>query len=81
MPLANLPQKLLEEIIGNIDKPTDLLSLSLSSKSTSKLVIPDHLDYRVIQCAPSDTQVWQHLIKHPHLARRVKSVRILPGLI
>ncbi|KIJ52975.1 hypothetical protein M422DRAFT_155913, partial [Sphaerobolus stellatus SS14] len=45
-----------------------LLALALVCKSLTNLVIPDHLDYRMIQCGPRDTQLWQHLIDYPHLA-------------
>ncbi|KIJ35173.1 hypothetical protein M422DRAFT_100027, partial [Sphaerobolus stellatus SS14] len=72
--LIKLPLELVQEIIGNIDKPTDLFTLALTCKSLSNLVIPDHLDYRFIQCSPADTPVWQHLIKQPHLSRRVQNI-------
>ncbi|KIJ53002.1 hypothetical protein M422DRAFT_99625, partial [Sphaerobolus stellatus SS14] len=72
--ILELPIELLEHAIENIDKPSDLQALALSFKSFSILIIPDHLDYRIIRCAPGDTIVWQHLIDHPHLARRVRNL-------
>ncbi|KIJ53050.1 hypothetical protein M422DRAFT_202381, partial [Sphaerobolus stellatus SS14] len=76
MSVTELPIELVEKTIGFIDKPSDLLALALACKSFANLVIPDHLDYRIVQCAPGDTQVWQHLIDYPHLAIRIKSVTI-----
>ncbi|KIJ35160.1 hypothetical protein M422DRAFT_101992, partial [Sphaerobolus stellatus SS14] len=67
------PIELLNKLIGDIDKPSDLLSLALTSQSFEKL-LSDHLDYRIIQCSPADRRVWQHLSKHPRLAKRVKSI-------
>ncbi|KIJ30630.1 hypothetical protein M422DRAFT_267781 [Sphaerobolus stellatus SS14] len=74
MSILELPIELLEYI----DKPSDLLALALLLKSLSKAIIPDHLDHRIIRCAPGDTIVWQHLIDHPHFTRRVRNL-IMPG--
>ncbi|KIJ35163.1 hypothetical protein M422DRAFT_99042, partial [Sphaerobolus stellatus SS14] len=69
-----LPLELVHKFIENIETPSDLLPLALICKSFSNLIIPDHIDYRLIQCSLADTQVWQHLIDHPHLSRNVKTV-------
>ncbi|KIJ35108.1 hypothetical protein M422DRAFT_181190 [Sphaerobolus stellatus SS14] len=80
MSLINLPLELIHKIIENIAKPSDLFPLALTCKSLSNLIIPDYIDYRLIQCSPADTPVWQHLIEHPHLSRNVKTIRIIPGV-
>ncbi|KIJ45794.1 hypothetical protein M422DRAFT_165898 [Sphaerobolus stellatus SS14] len=72
MPLTSLPLEILEQVIGNIDKVGNLLALALACRSFSELIIPDHLDYHIIQCPPADEQVWQHLVDNPGLAKRVK---------
>ncbi|KIJ52935.1 hypothetical protein M422DRAFT_105912, partial [Sphaerobolus stellatus SS14] len=69
-----LPVELLDKLIGTIENPSDLFSLALVSRSFRKLVIEDHLDYRLIQCSSADTPVWKYLIDHPHLAMPVETV-------
>ncbi|KIJ35103.1 hypothetical protein M422DRAFT_106464, partial [Sphaerobolus stellatus SS14] len=66
------PFELLEGVADNVDEPKDLFSLALTCKSLSELVIPNHLDYQIIQCSPADTRVWEHLIENRRLASRVK---------
>ncbi|KIJ35105.1 hypothetical protein M422DRAFT_262661 [Sphaerobolus stellatus SS14] len=60
MSLSTLPLEILEKLIGNIDKPRYLLALALVCKALGNILIPDHLDYRIIQCSPADAAVWEH---------------------
>ena len=76
--LSILPQELLDEIIGLIEGPGDLLSLSLTSRAFSHLIIPWHIEYRWIRCSILRTNVWVALSKYPRLAARLRKLELIP---
>ncbi|KIJ30646.1 hypothetical protein M422DRAFT_186878 [Sphaerobolus stellatus SS14] len=71
MSIMKLPIEILENSLNSIDDPSDLLALTLACKSLSALIIPENLEYQIIQCGPGDAPVWQQMAEHPLLAMRV----------
>lgn len=77
MGLDSAPVEILDTIISELDRTSDLLHLSLCSLFLRKLIIPRHLQYRVIRCSTSEgLELWKLLEKDKNLARNVRVLEI-----
>lgn len=74
--LYNLPLELLERIISFIDLPKELLPLALTCQLFCNLIIPNHLDYRVIKTHAGSLSLWQSLAANPLLSANVRTLCI-----
>ncbi|KIJ23306.1 hypothetical protein M422DRAFT_99802, partial [Sphaerobolus stellatus SS14] len=73
---SDLPPELIEDIVNNIGDVSDLLSLALTCRPFSKLIIPWHIEYRWISCGAGRKKLWRLLTK-PSLAARIQRLEIL----
>lgn len=69
--------KLLNYIWSFTSTSQDLLSLSLTSRKTSELVMPQLLDRRPMRCGIQRLALWKHLADHPKIASRILSLEIV----
>lgn len=72
--LLSVSHELLEIILSHIDGPHDLISVALSSKLLSKLVIPNHLHLRHISCDIFQEFMWKMFVERPGLAINVRQL-------
>lgn len=75
--ITRQPTEILDAIVFHVDSKQDLFSLALSCQRMHGIVIPRHLDYRIIRCKVSSISVWNHLIVHRSLAKNVRRLDIL----
>ncbi|PBK86263.1 hypothetical protein ARMGADRAFT_1055330 [Armillaria gallica] len=75
--ITRQPTEILDAIVFHIDSKQDLLALALSCQRMHGIVIPRHLDYRVLRCKVSSISMWNHLIINRSLARNVRRLEIL----
>jgi hypothetical protein len=75
--MTRQPNEILDMIAFHIDSRRDLLALALTCQRLCNVVLPRHLEYRVIHCKPSSEKVWRHLITHPLLACNVRRLEIM----
>ncbi|KAF8588185.1 hypothetical protein K439DRAFT_1335942 [Ramaria rubella] len=75
--MTRQPNEILDMIAFHIDSRRDLLALALTCQRLRNVVLPRHLEYRVIHCKPSSEKVWRHLIAHPLLACNVRRLQIM----
>lgn len=66
-----LPIEVLDSIICHIREHCDLISLALSSKACSSLVLPHHAEYRTLRLAAKHHGLWAHLAQRRDLAKNV----------
>jgi len=78
--MDELPPELLEEVVGHISKPNDLLSLALAAKIFCSIVIPDHLEFRHLRTNLTDTRTWNFLIHNPLQASYIHRLEIFTEL-
>ena len=83
-PLGPLPTfltlavEIIEHIVSFLDRPRDLLSLALTSKHTHRIVIPIHLQTRLIRCDVRRVSLWNLLGSLPPIiATRFVSLQIV----
>jgi len=76
MEILKFPIEIMECIVNHIDEPSNLISLALTTKLLSLIIIPDHIQLRWIHTHLGRTKVWQNIINKPHLATRVRKLRI-----
>jgi hypothetical protein len=74
--IYQLPVELLEGVIHQVDRPSDLLNLALTCSAFRDVILPVHLEYRVISAAASQDDLWQHLLSRPDLARCVRRLTL-----
>lgn len=65
-----------DEIAYLLDFTRDLLSLALTCHTFKELVIPNHLEYRYINCDIRRKDIWQLLNSRPRLAKGIRSLRL-----
>ncbi len=75
--ITRQPTEILDAIVFHIDSKQDLLALALSCQRMHGIVVPRHLDYRVLRCKVSSISMWNHLIVNRSLARNVRRLEIL----
>ncbi|GJJ11174.1 hypothetical protein Clacol_005406 [Clathrus columnatus] len=71
-----LPVEIYDEIIYFITSTKDLLNVALTCRQLCALIIPDHIDYRVVVCSTFDSFVWEHFLNNPRLAKRMHSIKL-----
>ena len=70
--------EIIEHIVSFLDRPRDLLSLALTSKRTLRIIIPIHLQTRLIRCDIRRTFLWNLLASSsPVIAARFVSLQII----
>ncbi|KIJ34879.1 hypothetical protein M422DRAFT_51813 [Sphaerobolus stellatus SS14] len=74
--LAMLLHELVEKVIDNIDRPSDLLRLALSSRALHALIVPKHIEFRDIRCHLCHEDIWKLLISNPALAANVRTLQV-----
>ncbi|KAJ7456158.1 hypothetical protein FB451DRAFT_1564745 [Mycena latifolia] len=74
--LSLQPPELLDAIASLIPLPKDLLSLALVSKIFHAIIIPQHLEFRVVRCDAGWPSLWNALTEHPALAGRIMSLEL-----
>lgn len=73
--LLGVPPEILDEVIDAIDSPAALLSLSCSTKNLARLIIPNHLSFRIVRAPFSgENAIWEYFA---HEALHAVKVRIL----
>ncbi|SJK99253.1 uncharacterized protein ARMOST_02544 [Armillaria ostoyae] len=75
--ITRQPTEILDAIVFHIDSKQDLLALASSCQRMHGIVIPRHLDYRVLRCKVSSISIWNHLIINRSLAKNVRRLEIL----
>ena len=64
-----LAVEVIEHIVAFLDHPRDLLSLALTSKRTLRIIVPIHLQTRLIRCDVRRTCLWNMLGSLPSVTR------------
>src|SRR5215813_11697188 len=77
--LQAIPHEMLEEVVFNIEEPSDLLALAQTAKLFSAIILPAHLGYRFIRAHIREERLWKHLKNHPYLAKNVHHLEISSG--
>lgn len=73
--LLHIPTEILDEVIDAIDSPAALLSLSCSTKNLARLIIPNHLPFRIVRAPFSgENAIWDYFA---HDALQAAKVRVL----
>ncbi|KAF9461068.1 hypothetical protein BDZ94DRAFT_1221963 [Collybia nuda] len=72
----HLPDEIREEIIADLERHQDLVSLALVSRAHSKTVIPHHTEYRTIRIRHPMPYMWAHLARRSDLARHIREVHL-----
>lgn len=75
--LADEPSEILEHIIYYIDRPRDLLHLALAAKTMRDLIIPTHLEFRVIRSNLDRPRLWDILAAFPIVSSRISVLEIV----
>lgn len=77
--IETLPVELQDNIIGHLDHPSYLLSLSLTSRHFHALIVPNHISYRRMALFDYShakaCRLWEHLGATPALAQNVRLLR------
>lgn len=74
--LNEIPFDLKDDILGFIDEPRHLLSMALTSKEWSNMIIPNHLDYRTLRIPwPGHRYIWAHLALRGYLTKNIRMLR------
>ncbi|KAL1696734.1 hypothetical protein GGG16DRAFT_85198 [Schizophyllum commune] len=69
-----LPLELMHEIVADVDAHADLMAIALTCRSFAHLIIPGHLEYRIIRVRHPLSSMWHHLAKRRDLARNIREV-------
>ncbi|TFK62672.1 hypothetical protein BDN72DRAFT_377966 [Pluteus cervinus] len=73
----SLPVEILDTIVALIQEHSDLLSLALTTRSLSFLVLPHHAEYRIVRLATRHPEVWAHLAERLDLARNIDALYLI----
>ncbi|KAG6811230.1 hypothetical protein H0H92_008447 [Tricholoma furcatifolium] len=76
MSFSALPHEVLDQILCELDRVEDLLSLAFTSRANASLVIPSHSEYRQIRVRTSMPAMWAHLASRADLARNIHQVQL-----
>ncbi|KAF8517350.1 hypothetical protein BU17DRAFT_66919 [Hysterangium stoloniferum] len=75
--LCNQPPEIVDAIISEIEHPLDLLHLALTRKLFKNLIIPWHIQYRVIIAHLFYPSIWELLASRPDVASRVHKLDVV----
>ncbi|TFK67041.1 hypothetical protein BDN72DRAFT_726648, partial [Pluteus cervinus] len=71
----DLPEDIIQQILPEIEHHRDLVNFACTSRLCSKLVIPQHTEYRVLRLGTTtSSHVWAHLARRPDLASTIREV-------
>ncbi|KIJ34136.1 hypothetical protein M422DRAFT_52126 [Sphaerobolus stellatus SS14] len=72
--IHDLPNELIDHVVSFIDLPNDLLHFALTSQRIHDIIIPDHIDSRIIEFPTRDAplDIWSAIVAKPVLARHVR---------
>ncbi|KAI0034768.1 hypothetical protein K488DRAFT_21555, partial [Vararia minispora EC-137] len=68
--------ELIHLILDLILSRADLLNLALTCSTLRDIIIPAHLDYRIIISAEYHTGLWIHLVHNPYYARNIRELTL-----
>jgi len=74
--LIDVSIEIIQHIIFFIAYPSDLLSLALTCRAFSLLIIPTEIEYRQIHTTPGYRILWETLTTKHHSARKIRSLHI-----
>ncbi|KIJ55859.1 hypothetical protein M422DRAFT_240485 [Sphaerobolus stellatus SS14] len=74
--MENLPEELWDKIAEGLESCKDLLALALTSKYWCKVIIPNHLETRLVRADARRRVVWDFFVKNSLAASRVHSLDI-----
>ncbi|KAJ6604043.1 hypothetical protein B0H10DRAFT_2229469 [Mycena sp. CBHHK59/15] len=77
MAFSAQPPELVNHTVSFIPRPRDLLSLALTAKSLHGIIIPQHLEFRVVCCDARRAALWKALAAQPGLASRFHTLEIV----
>lgn len=63
--LIDNPPEILDKIVSHIDRPSHLLHLALTSRAMYQLIIPEHIEFRVIRSKSDCTFLWEKMAAFP----------------
>lgn len=76
--LLGVPPEILDEVIDAIDSPAALLSLSCSTKNLARLIIPNHLSFRLVRAPFSgENSIWEYFAYKAPQAAKVRILFVL----
>ncbi|KAI0674693.1 hypothetical protein C8Q78DRAFT_1067649 [Trametes maxima] len=75
--LLRLPTEILDAIVFWVDDRRDLSALAETCRRMHDVVVPRHVEYRVVKCKVSSVRVWHHFVVHRALARNVRRLEVL----
>ncbi|KAJ7159388.1 hypothetical protein C8R43DRAFT_1124594 [Mycena crocata] len=71
------PPELLDYISSLVSSPSDLLSLALTCKSFHVVIVPRHLEFRLIRCEARWQSLWNVLAQHPTSMETISALEII----
>lgn len=71
------PVEILDRIFSFIEKPSDLLHIGLTAKQYRDVVIPHHIEYRIIRSDCRRVELWEQLAKYPGIASKFVTLEII----
>ncbi|KIJ55924.1 hypothetical protein M422DRAFT_239090 [Sphaerobolus stellatus SS14] len=78
--LLTLPIDVLESILYELEEPSPLLSLGLTSKQLCELITPYHLQSRFIRCGAWREDVWNSVLDSPHVLDLLWGIEVMGDL-
>lgn len=76
MSFLKLPHEVLNYAASFVDGQRDLLNLACSTKRWCGVIIPRHLEYRIICLTPTTLTIWKHLATQRDLASNVRELHV-----
>lgn len=76
--LDKQPAEMLNRICSFLFNPNDLLSLALTAKTLYNVIVPKHLDFRIIRCDIRRRNVWNKVASVPALTSQFVALEIIP---
>jgi hypothetical protein len=74
---SSLATELLDHICSFIHSPRDLLSLALCERRLSAIIIPSHIQFRILVCRLQHQALFAGLLAHPALSSRFVSLELI----
>ncbi|KIJ34377.1 hypothetical protein M422DRAFT_263517 [Sphaerobolus stellatus SS14] len=71
--------ELIDAILFEMDRPSDLLSLSLACRALYHRIIPDQLLFRHVSEKIGNPALWDHLLEYPSKAKRIRILLLNHG--
>ncbi|TFK62596.1 hypothetical protein BDN72DRAFT_776898 [Pluteus cervinus] len=82
--LFHLPAETIQAILSEIPDPHDLVQLACTSSIFRDLIIPRHIEYRILRLIiPQSGQfdyLWTHLLQRPNHTRNISRVEVIEQL-